>query len=185
MSFCPSSVARRTKGEAMTEGGEREARRCAVLYSGSRDQSRSSPGFEEAEETEGREEAARILLLVRLRCVKGEKKRVDRRSGGCEGSISGKGGFLCGRREGKRGKGFGLEFRWVCSTEEVEGASGAISGKGGFLCGRREGKRGKGFGLGGDRRAIRRGTASHRRFPGKSIGVSSCVLDWKSGTGAE
>ncbi|CAI9288940.1 unnamed protein product [Lactuca saligna] len=175
MSFCPSSVARRTKGEAMTEGGEREARRCAVLYSGSRDQSRSPPGFEEAEETEGRGEAARILLLVRL------QEEVE----GARGSISGKGGFLCGRREGKSGKGFGLEFRWVCSTEEVEGTRGSISGKGGFLCGRREGKRGKGFGLGGNRRAIWRGTASHRRFPGKSIGVSSCVLDWKSGTGAE
>ncbi|CAI9262015.1 unnamed protein product [Lactuca saligna] len=184
MSFCPSSVARRTKGEAMTEGGEREARRCAVLYSGSRDQSRSSPGFEEAEETEGRGEVARILLLVRLRGVKGEKKRTEEVEG-ARGLISGKGGFLCGRREGKRGKGFGLEFWWVCSAEEVEGARGSISGKGGFLCGRREGKRGKGFGLGGNRRAIWRGTASHRRFPGKSIGVSSCVLDWKSGTGAE
>ncbi|CAI9292542.1 unnamed protein product [Lactuca saligna] len=36
-----------------------------------------------------------------------------------------------------------LDLRWVCSTEEVEGARGSISGKGGFRCGRREGKREK------------------------------------------
>ncbi|CAI9288941.1 unnamed protein product [Lactuca saligna] len=72
-----------------------------------------------------------------------------------------------------------LEFRWVCSTEEdVEGARGSINGKGGFRCGRREGKRGKGFGLGGDRGVIWTGTASLRRFAGKSMGVCSCVLDW-------
>ena len=50
--FSPTSVAMRTNGEAMTEGGDREARRCAVRYSGCRDQSRSSVGLEEAEETE-------------------------------------------------------------------------------------------------------------------------------------
>ncbi|CAI9262016.1 unnamed protein product [Lactuca saligna] len=72
-----------------------------------------------------------------------------------------------------------LDFWWVCSTEEeAEGARGSISGKGGFRCGRREGKRRNGFGLGVYRRAIGRGTASLRRFAGKSMGVCSCVLDW-------